>query len=1600
MPRLQISSANVAATVPLAIGLIAVSRWTFGPESFAQHFFGFVELGIVAPTLLILSGLACIRLGAMQLAKTSPRSRQASPFTRLAVDAVAAVVMTVALMMLFEHVTGMVLGIDFHARGVVATPLNPAPGRMSPNACLGFVAVAVALSCLVRPGRGWTQATSGAAIAVVAMIGGAGLLGRVLNIEELYRISGANRLTVQVATSFLALSLSFWLTRDRQTEESSWATKERQIGMRAVAVLTFLVVASGAGGFAVVRSSYEKAQEDHLALTADVNSEAIDYALRMAQWIDVTASNRPSVTETLAKLNKDPKDTGAREFLLKVNQSFLTAGLSAMRLEAANGAVVSAGVFEVRGEEPSIELALPYAGSRLVAANEMVMQTRLPVIDHGTQVGTLLSEQRLTFIDQLVKKIRSGSETTDVLICGRAGSDASCLPSRFYQHGVLVPLLDASGAPSRLLARAVLGQKGVGTNTDLNGARVSAAYGPIGHTGLGFIVKTNVETLYGELRMRLVELACLLALFVILGTWAVRSQLRPLVAQLAREQRRSTDILEHSNDAFVALDQNGRVISWNGQAVRTFGWSVADAMGRKLSELIIPEPARDAHECGMAHFTKTGEGAVVNRRIEVAAQHEDGRLIPVELTIAATKSGDHFTSTAFLRDISERKEAEAALKRGEERLRAITDNLLCLIAYVDRQEVYRFANAHYQRLMNADPAMMVGRTLREFLGDTAYEEVKPHIEATFRGERQHFERTGLAGHSEVHFLTDYVPDIRPDGSVAGFFVLVLDITSRRRTEVALAAAERRVRQITDNLPAMISHFDRDLRYTFANAKVGEAFECDSRSLIGRSIREVRGETIFENVKPSMSRALAGETVVLHTSSPGMTSDQYFEANYIPELNEAGVVQGFYALTFDVTERRRAEDQLRRSLDLQDRTGRLASVGGWELDLQQGKLRVTEEVRRIHEIDESAELTVEMSMACYGTISAQPSIKEVVQTATETGQSWDITLPFTSLKGRALYVRATGQAEVVDGKAVRLIGAFQDVTLQVLRERQVQEQAALLQVTLRSIGDGVITADEAGRIRWMNPVAERMTGWSVDDARGKSLPQVFNVVDGETRTPVADPVALCIRSASAEGLPHRSVLISRDGHEYAVEDSASPIVDDQLRLLGAVLVFHDVSEQRRMSDQMTHRATHDSLTGLLNRAAFEARLDRVLDKVREDQAIGTLMYIDLDQFKLVNDACGHAMGDKLLCQVSAIMGKTIRGRDTLARLGGDEFGIVLENCSVDQAQRVAQSICDQMDEYRFIHDGRKFRIGTSIGLVPIDGRWRDREALQHAADASCYAAKEAGRNRAHVWYDTDQTMRLRDSEAAWVTRLESALDEDAFELFVQRLEPLTSVETAFHGEVLLRLRERDGKLVSPGQFLPAAERFHMATRIDRWVVKRLFNWLAAHPDEANLVGILSINLSGQSVGDRAFHNFLLSELQGAHFDASKLCMEITETSAITNLGDATIFIEAIRSMGIKVALDDFGAGASSFGYLKSLPVDYLKIDGQFVRTLETDALNQAAVRCFVDVAKTIGVRTVAEFVETSGAEAILRSLGVDFAQGFLFHVPEPLEQVLQSLRTAA
>ena len=587
-----------------------------------------------------------------------------------------------------------------------------------------------------------------------------------------------------------------------------------------------------------------------------------------------------------------------------------------------------------------------------------------------------------------------------------------------------------------------------------------------------------------------------------------------------------------------------------------------------------------------------------------------------------------------------------------------------------------------------------------------------------------------------------------------------------------------------------------------------------------------------------------------------------------------------------------------------------------------------------------------------------------------------------------------------GNPTQLVGVDWDVTELKEMNARLNQQHELLRVTLQSIGDAVITTDASSHVTWLNPVAERMTGWMRAEAIGRPLTQVFHIVNENTRAPAENPVSACLMQGKVAGLAKHTLLLSRNGEEFGIEDSAAPIRGEDGCVLGGVLVFHDVSEQRRLSGEMTYRATHDALTGLVNRAEFETRMRRALSSAHTEGKVHSLLYIDLDQFKLVNDACGHSVGDQLLQRVAKLLQETVRTRDTLARLGGDEFAVILEQCSPEQAQRVAQQVCDRMEEFRFLHAERRFRIGASIGLVPLDSRWANAAAVMQAADTSCYAAKDAGRNRVHVWFDSDTAMRARHGEMQWATRLEQALDENQFELFAQRIDVCGAVEQGLHAEVLIRLRDPQGGLIPPGAFLPAAERFHMATRIDRWVLGNVLAQLKPGVDMTALT-TLCINLSGQSVGDRSFHRYAVDALAAAGPQVcQRICLEITETAAVTNMADAGVFIEQVRALGVRIALDDFGAGASSFGYLKNLKVDLLKIDGSFIRDLIDDPLDDAAVRCFVDVAAVVSVKTVAEFVDRQEVLDRVTELGIDFAQGFLLHKPEPMAQLFRSAGVTA
>jgi diguanylate cyclase (GGDEF)-like protein/PAS domain S-box-containing protein len=737
--------------------------------------------------------------------------------------------------------------------------------------------------------------------------------------------------------------------------------------------------------------------------------------------------------------------------------------------------------------------------------------------------------------------------------------------------------------------------------------------------------------------------------------------------------------------------------------------------------------------------------------------------------------------------------------------------------------------------------------------------------------------------------------------------------------------------------------------------------------------------------------------------------------WIPAYGAAGVAKALTAIVSAATavalwpmarqiarlpsrsDMQRANDALRASQGFLRRTGEVARVGGWEVDLIDRSVVWCDTTCHLHDVPAGTTPTLEEAYS-YVTPEAQPTLREAVRLGIEQNRPWDVELLMVSAKGRSFWAHIVGSVEREGGRPVRLVGALQEITARKAMEQELAEQKELLQVTLEAIGaavgDAVISTDMRGRVQWLNSVAETLTGWHRDKAMGEPVASIFVAVGEQSRHAILDPVSACLARLAPDEPCEQVVLLSRNGYEYGIENSAAPIRDLQGRMIGAVLVFRDVSAQRRLAAEMRHRATHDPLTGLANRAEFENSLTQMLGSLAAGGGdTHALMYIDLDQFKLVNDICGHAAGDQLLKQVGALLRSLVRVQDVVARLGGDEFGVILGHCSLEQALHIGQNMCKHMEEFRFLHDGRRFQVGASIGLVPVDRRWPDAGAVLQAADTSCYSAKDAGRNRVHVWFESDHVTALRHRDMDWVTRFGQALDEDLFELHGQLIEPITAAPAGVRFETLLRLRDDTGTLRLPSAFMPAAERFNMATRIDRWVVRHLLAWLEELGHSSEAIAMVSINLSGQSIGDRAFHRDMAEMMRNARCDVRRLCFEITETAAITNFADAAEFIAEMRALGIQIALDDFGAGSSSFGYLKILPVDYLKIDGQFITNLLEDDLDKAAVRCFHDVAQVLGVQTIAECVERADVRDALRREGIDMIQGYLVHRPEPLATLL-------
>ena len=562
---------------------------------------------------------------------------------------------------------------------------------------------------------------------------------------------------------------------------------------------------------------------------------------------------------------------------------------------------------------------------------------------------------------------------------------------------------------------------------------------------------------------------------------------------------------------------------------------------------------------------------------------------------------------------------------------------------------------------------------------------------------------------------------------------------------------------------------------------------------------------------------------------------------------------------------------------------------------------------------------------------------------------------------------------------------------LIEKEKAEVNAERLKLAMQGANDGLWDWDIAGDKIYFSPRWKSMLGFGEDEIEDHYMTWKGLLHPDDVDNSIAHIQDFMDKKVERYEAEFR--MQHKDGHYINVLSRAFAVESEEGLITRLVGTHIDITERKKAEAELNYQSSHDSLTGLVNRREFERRTEQLLSTSNKQNELHALCYMDLDQFKIVNDTCGHAAGDEMLRQLAALLKNVVRESDTLARLGGDEFGVLMEHCSPDNAFRVTAAIQTAIQAYQFVWDNRIFRVGVSIGLVHITNQRNDLTELLKVADVACYMAKDRGRNRIHVHCDDDSELVERQGEMQWVNRIQQALEEHRFCLYAQMIEPLES-SGGKHFELLIRMVDEEGEIIQPGAFLPSAERYNLMCQLDKWVISKAISLLKSHPEFLNRIEFISINLSGQSITDEGFLQFVLREIKGLANNSQKICFEITETAAISNLLLAVKFIAELRKLGCLFALDDFGSGLSSFGYLKNLSVDYLKIDGAFVKDIVCDPIDRAMVNSINEIGQVMGMQTIAEFVESEEIKMSLKEIGVDFAQGFCIHKPQPFEDLLK------
>jgi diguanylate cyclase (GGDEF)-like protein/PAS domain S-box-containing protein len=1095
-------------------------------------------------------------------------------------------------------------------------------------------------------------------------------------------------------------------------------------------------------------------------------------------------------------------------------------------------------------------------------------------------------------------------------------------------------------------------------------------------------------------------------------------------------------ILDHIKDAVITVSADGAVKIFNPTGERVFGYSRAEIVGDSISRLLPDLPLQGSVEQGLrALAAQADESQGEPRPYETRARRKDGQFFPAEMIVGCVRIDCRDTYVICLRDASERVRAEQALRDSEARYRTLVESAPELIVVIDRQSglyvdanenALQFFGVSRERILKltaielssphqaggADAAQLFGEMcaqaaagtpqvfewlhhdaqgtevetevrlmalpgashlLRASITDVA---ARRRAERITAGERNVFER--IAADAPLNEVLELIADLIE--SISGSFTVTVGLVSsdgQMFTEVIGRRIPPHWRKVEQRLAVDIRNGSSAAAvYLGRNVLVADI----ERDAFWQRRRELALEVGFHAawavpIKTAAGRVLGALTIYRPQVGAPVARD-------IDLMSHAARLAGI------AIERRRSEEALRASeakfRSLYDRM----LEGVYQCAADGRMLEVNPAFVKMLGFERAEEIYTlrGLSVLCWN-----PAERAEFECSLQLhGEIRNAECELRCRDGSRLVVLES--ARVIRDSEQRVV-AYEG-TMANISERKRAEQAMFAekeraQVTLQSIGDAVITTDRDGRIDYMNPVAEQLSGWGKEEARGENLGTVLRLLDEVTHEKLENPLVRCLREGQLVHFAEHSVLLNRLGQEIAIQDSAAPIRDRGGDIVGAVVVFRDVTKERRLKRALSYQASHDALTGLINRREFDNRLAEALQSAQQDQGPHALLYVDLDQFKVVNDTCGHSAGDRLLRDVTGLLQAHVRAADTIARLGGDEFGILVRSCTAEQAARIAENIRQAIRDYRFTWEQNTTGIGASIGVVEITRESQSAASLLSAADIACYAAKDSGRNRVHLYDSNEVSGRHR--EMYWVSRVTRAVDEGRLELFFQQIMPTSDSSPplpAFY-ELLVRLRDDGGQLVLPGEFIPAAERYNMVAAIDRWVIQRAARALHEHATGDEPPFLFALNISGMSLGDRGFLEFALSLTDDPRI-ARGLCFEITETAVITSMADAVYFMRELKNRGCRFALDDFGSGLSSFHYLKNLPVDFLKIDGQFIGSVTTDAVDRSMVEAIGHVGRTLGIATIAEKVESAAVFAELKRLRVEFAQGYYIARPASIE----------